>query len=674
MERSNLALPFTLLILLSSFWACQNTQQNNNKDKKATDTTAQLADSARIAKLMKMGEGTPSVEHFFKNPKKTSFKLSPNGKYIAYLGPYKNRLNVHVKKLGAKKAKRITHETDRDIQAYFWGNNDKIIYLQDSAGNENFHLYAANRDGSGVDSLTPFSQVRAKMVDPLRDQPQHMIISLNKDNAKLFEPYRLNIKTGKLTKLAENDNPMQPIIRWETDHDGKIRVAIKMTGGVNRNILYRDTEEDTFRTLLTTNFRQSVSPQLFTFDNEDLYAISNLNRDKKALVKLDTKTGKEKKVLYKNDKYDISGIDYSRKRETLTTVNYTSWKREHVFLDDQTEKLYKRLNKDLGKYEIAITNHDKAENKYIVRTYSDQSLGSYYFYNQSTDKLRKLADVNADIKEENMAEMKPIKYKSRDGLTIHGYLTTPKGKKAKNLPVVVNPHGGPWHRNSWGFNPEAQFLASRGYAVFQMNFRGSTGYGKEFWEAGFKEWGQKMQNDITDGVHWLIDKGIADSTRIAIYGASYGGYATLAGVTKTPHLYTCAIDYVGVSNLFTFMETIPPYWDPLKDMFQKMVGDPEKDSLMMAKNSPVYHVDKIETPLFIVQGAQDPRVDKNESDQMVRALRKKGIDVPYMVKEDEGHGFQNEENRFQFYKAMAGFLKKHMPPTKSSSDKKTAQL
>jgi dipeptidyl aminopeptidase/acylaminoacyl peptidase len=258
--------------------------------------------------------------------------------------------------------------------------------------------------------------------------------------------------------------------------------------------------------------------------------------------------------------------------------------------------------------------------------------------------------------------MKPIQYQSRDALTIHGYLTLPLGRAPKNLPVVINPHGGPWARDTWGFNPEVQFLANRGYAVLQMNFRGSTGYGRKFWEASFKQWGQKMQDDITDGVQWLIKQGIADPKRIAIYGGSYGGYATLAGVTFTPDLYAAAVDYVGVANMFTFMKTIPPYWKPFLDMFHEMVGDPEKDKAMMEAVSPVMHAEKIKTPLLIAQGAHDPRVNKAESDQMVEALKKRGVDVEYMVKDNEGHGFHNEENRFDFYGAMEKFLDRHLRP------------
>ena len=307
-----------------------------------------------------------------------------------------------------------------------------------------------------------------------------------------------------------------------------------------------------------------------------------------------------------------------------------------------------------------MTSTNKAEDKYLARTYSDRSMGAYYYYDTTTGQLEKIVEVSPWLDEADMSPMKPIQYTSRDGLTIHGYLTLPKGSDSHRLPVVVNPHGGPWVRDSWGYNPEVQLLASHGYAVLQVNYRGSTGYGRAFWQKGFKQWGRAMQDDITDGVRWLVAEGIADPARIAIYGASYGGYATLAGITFTPELYACAIDYVGVSNLFTFMETIPPYWKPYLEMLYEMVGHPQQDEELLRASSPVFHIDKIQAPLFVVQGANDPRVNIDESDQIVRSLRSRGIDVPYLVKYNEGHGFANEENRFEFYKAMLGFLEKHL--------------
>ncbi len=369
---------------------------------------------------------------------------------------------------------------------------------------------------------------------------------------------------------------------------------------------------------------------------------------------------KETEVLYQNPDVDIEELDYSRKRKVTTYAYYNMDKPKRHFFDSEVEAIYRRIQEELPNYEINISSSNRNEDRFLVRTYSDRSRGGYYFYSKETDELTKLVDISPWINEEEMADQKPITYTSRDGLTIHGYLTLPKGVRAKNLPVVIHPHGGPWVRDEWGFNPSNQILADRGYAVLQMNYRGSTGYGKRFWEASFKEWGRKMQNDITDGVKWLIEKGIADPDRVAIYGGSYGGYATLSGITFTPELYACAVDYVGVSNLHTFMNTIPPYWEPYKKIMYEMVGDPKEDSVLMAEASPVNFVDRIKCPLFVVQGANDVRVNIDESDQIVEKLRSRGIDVPYMVKYDEGHGFANEENRIEFYKAMLGFFASHL--------------
>jgi dipeptidyl aminopeptidase/acylaminoacyl peptidase len=299
---------------------------------------------------------------------------------------------------------------------------------------------------------------------------------------------------------------------------------------------------------------------------------------------------------------------------------------------------------------------NKDEDLFLVAATSDKTRSKYFLFDEKKDRLTFISDATPWLKSNELATMKPIEYKSRDGLTIHGYLTLPNGKEAKNLPIIVNPHGGPWARDAWRFNPEVQFLASRGYGVLQMNFRGSTGYGKKFFVKSFKQWGKTMQNDITDGVQWLIKEGIADPKRIGIYGGSYGGYATLAGIAFTPDLYAAAVDYVGVSNLFTFLTTIPPYWKTELEKMYAMVGDPKKDEKLMRAASPNFHADKIKTPLFVAQGAKDPRVNIAESNQIVDSLRKRGVTVQYLVKENEGHGFHNEENRFEFYEAMEKFF------------------
>ena len=601
------------------------------------------------------------LENFFKNPEKIDYQVSPDGTYFSFMAPYENRLNLFVQKIGSDTTIRITSETERDITASMWAGNNRILFIKDTGGDENYQLYGVNIDGTDLKSYTNFPNVRTTIIDPLRKIDSLVIIGMNKRNPQVFDPYRLNLNTGELTLLAENPGNIQG---WMTDHDGKLRVANAIVDGVNNQILYRETEDQLFQPVLTTNFKETVSFAVFTPDNKMVYALTNIGRDKTALVLMDPKTCEEKEVLYMNDKYDISDLNYSEKKNRLTVVACEGHKDmiRHYF-DKDEEEIRKKLEAQLPGYNVGVTSKSKDENIRMIYAGNDRTYGTYYLYNVKENKLTKVADIAPWIKEEEMCAMNPITYASRDGLTIEGYLTLPKGytmENAKNLPVVVNPHGGPWIRDSWGYNPEVQFLASRGYAVLQMNFRASTGYGRKFTELGYKQWGQTMQNDITDGVKWLIKEGIADPKRVAIYGASYGGYATLAGVTFTPDLYACAVDYVGVSNLLSFMNTIPPYWKPLLDMMHEMIGDPETDKEMMEKYSPVFHVDQIKAPLFIAQGANDPRVNKAESDQMVEALKKRGVEVEYMVKENEGHGFSNEENKFDFYRAMEKFLDKYL--------------
>ena len=599
------------------------------------------------------------LEDFFKNPEKSRYRISPDGKYYSYMAPYENRMNIFVQEIGSDDAIRLTSETDRDISNYFWKNPTRILFMKDTGGDENFRLYGVNVDGTNLVCFTDFPEVRTEIIDDLENVPTEVIIGMNKRNPQVFDPYRLNIETGKMEMLAENPGNIQG---WMFDHDGKLRVALAVDG-VNTQVLFREKESDPFHPVLTTSFKETMNPQFFTFDNKNVYAVSNLGRDKTAAVIFDLTTGEEIEMLYENPDYDVDRLSYSKKRKVLTTASYESWKGERYFFDDEAKSIYDLLDQDLGDYEVVITGITKDEDKFIIRTYSDRSLGAYYIYNKNTDELTKIVEVSPWIDENEMASQVPVEYQSRDGLTIHGYLTLPLGytmENAEDLPVVVNPHGGPWARDSWGFNPEIQFLANRGYAVFQMNFRGSTGYGKEFWEKSFKQWGLTMQDDITDGVNWLIEKEIADEDRIAIYGGSYGGYATLEGLVKTPDLYAAGVDYVGVSNLFTFMKTIPPYWKPFLEMMYEMVGNPVTDSLQYVETSPALNADKIVAPLFIAQGANDPRVNKDESDQMVEALKKRGVVVEYLVKDDEGHGFHNEENRFDFYRAMEKFLGEHM--------------
>ena len=596
------------------------------------------------------------MKDFFRNPVKVAYSISPNGEYLAFMQPWEQRLNVFVEKIGSGQATRVTSAKARDIAGYAWKGDNRIVYIQDTGGDENFRLYAVGIDGSNPKDLTPFEKVRAQIIDNLEQNGTEILVGLNKRNPQIFDVYRINVNTGAMEMIAENPGNYTG---WGTDWDGKLRIAIT-TDGVNSSVLVRNTETEKFAPLVTTSFKETFAPLVFTSDNKQLYVSTNIGRDKTAIVKYDVENKKELEKIYEHPEVDVTSLLSSRKRRVITGVSYTTDKSQYHFIDKQRADLQKDLERRLPGYEVRLAGCNREEDKCLVRSFTDRSRGAYYFYDLKAKDFRKLADISPWLNEQDMAPMKPIKYQSRDGLTINGYLTLPKGVAARNLPVVVNPHGGPWFRDQWGYNPEVQFLANRGYAVLQVNFRGSTGYGRKFWEASFKQWGKAMQNDITDGVQWLIKEGIADPKRVGIYGGSYGGYATLAGLTFTPDLYAAGVDYVGVANLFTFIKTIPPYWKPYLEMIYEMVGHPERDKDLLTAASPVFHSAKIKVPLLIAQGANDPRVNKAESDQMVEALKARGIEVPYIVKSNEGHGFSNEENRFEFYRAMEEFLGKHL--------------
>lgn len=598
------------------------------------------------------------LEDFFKNSEVRDIQLSPNGKYLAYLKPYKKRMNIHVRSVdNSEPERRITSQTTRDIPAFLWKENETLIFLKDSGGDENFHIFRVFATGEGEQDLTPFKETTIKEIDWLDGiSEDYILIGLNQRDKTVFDAYRLNVKTGEMKMIAENPGHFT---KWMTDHEGKLRVAFSLEG-IDGSVYYRDTEEEEFQKIITTDFEDSFMPCLFTFDNKNLYVSSNINKDKSTIEIFDPKQKKTLSIVFSHPEVDVYYVTHSKKRKTITSAIYTTWKRERHFLDTETEKIFQDLQSKIPNREINIISVNREEDLMVICSHSDRNPGTYYLYDVKTKKLEKIADSRPWLKEKELAETKPIHYTSRDGLKIHGYLTLPKGSSGKDLPAVVYPHGGPSARDIWRYNGEVQFLANCGYAVFQMNFRGSTGYGKKFWTAGFKQWGKAMQDDITDGVHYLINKGIVDKNRVGIFGGSYGGYAVLAGLAFTPDLYACGVDYVGPSNLFTLLKTIPSYWKPAQEKMFKMYGHPEKDKELLKEISPLFHADKIKAPLFVVQGANDPRVKKAESDQIVKALKDRGIDVPYLVKDNEGHGFHNEENKMEFYSLMENFLDKHL--------------
>ncbi|MFT9817838.1 S9 family peptidase [Lysinibacillus sp. NPDC056185] len=597
-----------------------------------------------------------SVEDFMKHPGNAGYQLSPDGNYITYKSAWENRSNVFVKKMNDdSEPVRVSSSTDRDIGGSFW-KDDNLLYVKDKGGDENFHIYSTTFNGNEEKDLTPYPNVTVGLLSDLQGVKDEILITMNKEDAKVFDVYKLNVKTGETKHVAKNPGN---ISSWLADHDGNVRMAVA-SDGVEGTVLYRDSEKDEFKPFIEMKAGDEVMPLAFSKDNKHIFATTNKGRDKVEVVKYDLEGNEE--VIMSNSEVDVMGVLYNSEKDKLLYGAYITDKGHYQFFDEDFEKIFRKIQNKLGvqESELSINDYNKEMTKFIVNVSSDTVYGKYYYYDSTTDEMTEMATLSPWLKQEELAEMHPISYKSRDGLTINGYLTLPKNKEAKNLPLIVNPHGGPWARDMWGFNPEVQLLANRGYAVLQVNFRSSVGYGKKFLEAGNKQWGLKIQDDITDGVQWAIDQGIADPKRIGIYGASFGGYATLAGITYTPDLYAAAVDYVGVSNIFTLLNTIPPYWETMREMLYERVGHPEKDKELLTAASPVFHVDKIKTPLFVAQGANDPRVNKAESDQIVEALRARGVDVEYMVKDNEGHGFRNEENSIEFYTAMLKFLDSHL--------------
>jgi dipeptidyl aminopeptidase/acylaminoacyl peptidase len=608
-----------------------------------------------------------SVEDYFTTPEAFSFQLSPNGKYTSYM---KRRAtgerDLYLKEIDTEKETLLIKQEEDLIRGYYWANENRILYMQDKGGDENYHVYGVDISGANKKELTPFEGVRVNIIENLKEDDDHVIVQMNKDNPQQEEPYLLNINTGKIEKLYTVNPEDPPVAGYDFDRHGNLRAINRIIDGVNMEILYKTNGE--FKQLLVADFGDSFSISSFNVNDgnpDHAYVVSNLEQDKVEIQLYDLKNNKKLKTLFSNDTFDVSGMSLSRKRDyEIDYFVYTGEKTEIVPVSDTYKKIYARLKKEFGDKQFYTVDKTEDENVYLIAVTSDKIVGEYYVYDVEKDTVTLLYKLLPHLKEKDMASMQPISFTSRDGLTIHGYITLPTNyKKGDRVPVIVNPHGGPQGiRDNWGFNPEAQLFASRGYATLHVNFRISGGYGKEFLKAGFGQIGRKAMDDVEDGIQYIIDQGWADKDRIAIYGGSHGGYAVLRGMTKTPDLYACGVDYVGVSNLFTFMESIPPYWEKYRELLYKIWYNPNipEERAIMEEVSPALHVEKIKKPLFVVQGANDPRVNIHESDQIVETLRKSGVDVPYMVKYDEGHGFGKEENRLDLYKAMMGFFAENL--------------
>ena len=595
----------------------------------------------------------------FGNPERTSPALSPDGKRLAWLAPDTNNvLQVWVKTVGKEDDKIVTADKKRGIRQYLWAKNNRtLLYLQDSDGDENFHVYGVDLDSGNVRDYSPFQGVRASVMKPNPNFPDELLLTLNLRNRELFDVHRLNLKNGALDLDTENPGDVSS---WSADPKFRVRMAQISTPDGGTEIRVREDVNSPWKTFLKVGPDEILDAIDFTGDGKSLYLTSSIGRDKAAVVEKNIATGAEK-VIASSDQVDAGEVLVNPRRHIMEAVAFspgrTAWKVINDSVRDDFEGLVK-LND--GDFFIADRTH--ADDVWLVGYNSDRTPGRFYRWDRKTKQGTFLFSTRPKLDGAALSEMKPIVIRSRDGLDLHSYLTLPAGVPSKNLPMVLFPHGGPWARDHWGFNGYAQWLANRGYVVLQPNFRGSTGYGKKHLNAGNKQWGLKMHDDLIDSVNWAVSQGIADPKKVGIMGGSYGGYSALAAVTFTPEVFACSVDIVGPSNLKTLIGTIPPYWKPMRAMFDVRMGnvDNPNEEEFIKRASPLNFADRIVRPLLIGQGANDPRVKQAESEQIVSAIEKNGGSVTYVVYPDEGHGFARPENRTDFNARAEGFLSTYL--------------
>lgn len=597
-------------------------------------------------------------EVLFGNPVKSSPKISPDGTRMAYLAPVNNVLNVWVKSIGQEDDRAVTKDDDRGIRLYFWAEDNKhIMYLQDVGGNENWRLYAVNLDTDEIRDLTPYEDVQVRILDHNKHFPNELLIQMNKDNPQFHDVYHLDLTSGKLKLVGKNPGNF---LGWMNDANFKLLGSLAATPDGGYDMMIRETEKAKWKKLISWDSENTLTsgPLTFSQDGKYVYLIDSREANAGRLVKFEIATANIE-VMAEDPQYDISDVIIHPDTYEPQAVSFTKARKEWVVLDESIKEDFEAIT-SLDHGDFFIYNRDNADDTWLVGFTKDDGPVSYYAFELEEKKGTFLFDSRPVLNEYTLAPMEPISFSTKDGLTIHGYITYPVGKSRTSLPLVLNVHGGPWYRDTWGYNPEAQWFANRGYTCLQVNFRGSSGYGKDFINASDKEWGGKMHDDLVDGVNWVIEQGIADPEKIAIYGGSYGGYAALVGATFTPDLFCCAVDLVGPSNLVTWITSIPPYWAAARAILYNRIGNPETEEEFLKSRSPLFKVDQIKIPMLIAQGANDPRVPQAESEQIVEALKEKGIDHQYMLFPDEGHGFAKPENRLKFYAATEKFLAKYL--------------
>ncbi len=618
------------------------------------------------------------VEDFFKRSLFTSFQLSPDGQYLAAVTPLgKNeRRNIAVIDLKTREAKAITGVTDRDVNGYMWANNDRLLFFMDKDGNESLGIFAVNKDGSRPRTLVEPAETQIRggsfvirsttVLNTLEDDEDHVLVSHSRpyQDTVVQDVKIMNIHNGKMRNVERNPGN---VAGWLPNDEGEIIGAFVFEDG-KRKVLYRPSKDADWTTLVEFEIGEGgFSPAWISDDGTRMWVSSTLTpegeeRDKAAIYEYDLANKKLGRLIFEHPEVDVGNVIASDVKDDAVMITYNADKPGYHFVDPEWERMMKSIQAAFPNRQVSLSSTTRKEDKFVFTVWSDRNPAAYYLFDPESKQMEELAIAYEWLPEEKLAKMQPVKIEARDGLTLPAYLTLPPGSDGKDLPMVVNPHGGPRARDSWGFNPEVQLLANRGYAVLQVNFRGSTGYGQEFDRAGWGKWGAEMQNDITDAVQWAINEGIADADRICIYGASYGGYAAMAGVTFTPDLYQCAINYVGVTDINLLFETMPASWRLQRAEMKRTIGDYDdpEERADLARRSPINHVDKIKVPLLMGYGKEDPRVVLDHATNLEDKLKVHEVDYELIIKEDEGHGFRKLENQVEWYTKVVEFLDENL--------------
>jgi dipeptidyl aminopeptidase/acylaminoacyl peptidase len=614
------------------------------------------------------------LDHYFKKPQYAAFQLSPNGKELAGLAPIDGRMNIVIIDMETKAGRVVTGETKQDVSGFMWATNDRLLYFMDKDGSESFGIFAINTDSSKLRTLIEPMDLQiangaavirtAGVLNRLKDDPEHVLVQSNKRRAQYPDIYTLNINNGRMRMVQRNTHNVGG---WFADYDGKI-VGGGYTDDLYVGFLYLNEETGEFEEVNRSRYDEhSFAPVAVKGDGVSGWVSSNITpdgqpRDKAAIYEYNFKTREWGDLVFEHPRVDVSAVGTTDKLRDIVSVSYMVGKPETVYINERWKAIMAGIDQALPNTINTMTSTDEDENMGVVVSYSSTQPPKYYLFDFEKNALEFLAESRPWVKAEEMAEIKSFEFEARDGLLLQGYLTLPPGSDGKNLPTIVHPHGGPWARDGWGYNPAIQFLASRGYAVLQVNFRGSTGFGMEHWLASRKQWGQSMQTDVTDALQWAVDQGITDSDRVCIYGGSYGGYATMAGLTFSPELYKCGINYVGVTDIALLFKTAPDAWAAGMNQMKELVGDPKSEREFLEEWSPTNHADKIKAPVFMAYGLRDPRVHIDHAKLMEKAFKEHDVEYELMIKKDEGHGYAKQENQYDFYGRMESFLAENLNP------------